>query len=108
MKKQQPPGERILRQCKRSAFTKHFLSHFHLEKIANDYFLLWHEAETEEEKKEVRKEYEKQVKLAVLMPFGVHAGEAALIHTMLTSNPMMNVGYVMLTILVWTLIRRLL
>lgn len=89
-------------------FTKHLLSHFHLEQIANDYFLLWHEAETEEEKKQVREEYEREVQLALVVPFGVHAGEAAVIHAILSNNPMMNFGYLLLVVVVWSLVRRLL
>ena len=102
-----PPGERIIRLCKKSTVAKHLLSHIHLEQIANEYFLLWHEAVSDTEKDQVRAEYEKQVKLAFVVPLGVHAGEAAAIHV-LSDNPMLSIGYLALAAVVWNLIRRLL
>jgi hypothetical protein len=101
-----PPGERIIRLCKKSVAVKRLLKHFEIETLANEYYILWHEAQSDSEKEQVHSEYVRQLALACLVPFGIHAGEAALIHVLYT-NPMFSIGFFIVVIAVWSLIRRL-
>lgn len=76
--------------------------------MSHDYFLLWHEAESDEEKVALRHEYMQEAALCFVVPLGLHAGEAAILHQLVNQHPIMSVGYIALALVVWGFMRRLL
>lgn len=65
------PGESIIRATKKNKALKAVLDVANIPQIAGDYYALWHEAETDDEKVALWKEYNEQILLA---PLGAFAG----------------------------------
>jgi hypothetical protein len=78
----QAPGETLIRLCAKLRIIDKVSDSLHIKQISHDYYLLWHETENEKERENIRREYHQEVSLALLVPFGIHAGEVAILHFM--------------------------
>lgn len=76
-------GARLIRATYKYPVVEQIAKHFHVEQIAHDYFLEWHEASTDEERCEVWRKYRRDVNLGVLTAFGIDATVATTLHLLL-------------------------
>ena len=102
------PGAYLIPLCSRSKVAKTVLGHFHLDKIPGDYRILYFEADGEEAKQAVWDEYVREVKLALLVPLGVHAGLAAILHPLVSNFTTVAGWYAVIAVTVWLMIKRVL
>jgi hypothetical protein len=106
LKDKGPPGIKVIRLCERSMVARRFLQTFHIDEIAHAYSALWLEAESEEEKARLEKEYQKEIQLAITWTLGLHAGTGAVVEYSINHAPMIS-GGALLIFVIWSLRRKL-
>lgn len=101
-----PCGEAHIKKCEKSRALKAVSERMQTLQIANEYYLLWNEAEDDEEKKFVWKCYAREMRRAVAYSLTIEGANAAILHHAVAS-PAIGGGYIGLYVLVyWWMMRR--
>lgn len=72
--------------CKRSQIIRRLLRPIYVEQISYDYYRMYHEALTDNDRNMLCAEYNKELALAFLLPFGKSAGGVAFLHYGLSTD----------------------
>ena len=96
-----PPGKLVIKLCQKSPFFRRVCKSLHLEQMSHDYYALWHEATSAKERENVRSEYEREMRLALLVPFGVHAGEVTVIHFFMSNEVLLSFSVIVIAVAIY-------
>ena len=77
-------GERWIRAAERIPAVKTGLELMGIERVTREYFLFWHEAKTDDERRQTWREFRVAVRQGVLTSLGVHGAIGTSIHLVLS------------------------
>jgi hypothetical protein len=101
-----PCGKDHIEKCEKSRALKALSERMQTLQIANDYLILWSEAEDGAGRKEAWMSYRREMRRAMAYSLTLEGAHAAIIHQA-SASPAMGGGYVLLYVIVyWWMMRR--
>lgn len=101
-KTQEPAGKLLIELCEKSRIVNAVSNQLHIKQISHDYFQMWHEAESDEERVRITQEYHIEIALAALLPAGLTLGSAVILnmfspatHIMLFAVTIASIAYLL-------------